>query len=185
MSAFRAILACKRELKCLEECLGVLLRLRFELESNLKSVWLDYVELWNLWENRVLFDSEVEVSSMIESLWRDTSEVSNSRKNNCDELFNESIHLVTSESNRHSDWHTFTEFEVGDGLSGVVYLRKLSGNECEVVLEGGEVLVSARDIRTDTHVENYLLESGKLHYVLNLERLLKLWKNLRINVFLE
>jgi len=172
-------------LKCVEESLGVILRLRLELERDLETVSLDYVELRNFWENRVFLNTEVEVTRMVESLGRDTTEVSNTRKDYRDKLFEESVHSFSTERNGHTYWHSFTELEVRDGLSGKVYLWSLSGDQREIVLERREILVSACYVSTDTHVEYNLLKSRKLHNVLNLERLLKFWKNFRINVVLE
>jgi hypothetical protein len=46
----------------------VLFGLRLELESDLKTVSLYDIKLWDFWKNGVFFDTKIKVSCMIKSL---------------------------------------------------------------------------------------------------------------------
>lgn len=173
------------ESESVEKRLGVNLVATRKLDGDLKSVRLYDIGLRNFWENGVFLDSKVEVSLLIERPSGDSTEVAYAWKNDGDELLKESVHSVASKGDGHSNRHSFTEFEVGDGLAGVLNFGKLTSDEGEVVPEAREILISTRNIGADAHVEDNLFDLWDLHDVLDAELLLKLRKDFGLILLLE
>ncbi len=148
-------------------------------------MWLDDIKLRNFWEYSVLSDTEVEVPFLVESTSRNTTKVTNSRKNNGNKFFEKIIHTISSESYCHTDRHTFTELEVRNSYTCMIDSWKLSRNKGKIILETWKIFISRGNICTNTHVEDYLFDMRNLHSVIYTELLRKCWKNFFDVLFFE
>jgi hypothetical protein len=56
----------ERKTELIKESLRMIFTLSLEFNCDLKSMWLNYVELRYFWENCMFLNTKVEVSSIIE-----------------------------------------------------------------------------------------------------------------------
>jgi hypothetical protein len=100
------------------------------------------IELWNFWEDSMLFDTEVKVSCLIESATRDTTEITNTRKDDSDKLLEKVKHTISTKRHHHTDWHTSTKFKIRDSYTSMVNTRELTSDKSEIILKTREILMS-------------------------------------------
>lgn len=99
-----------------QKSISLFVRLGCGYESDFHSVNARVLVHVDFREDNLLLETESIVTVAVEFL-RDTVEVTDTRKRNTDESFEELIHLHITESNFHTDRLTFTEVEVGDIFS--------------------------------------------------------------------
>ncbi|CAB0926765.1 hypothetical protein FRC0435_00594 [Corynebacterium diphtheriae] len=113
----------------------------------------------------------------IELLVRQATEVTNTWQCDGQQTVQELPHAVATKGNASTDWHTFTELEISDGLLCTAKLWLLTGDQGEVLKCAVDQLGVTSSV-TDTHVDNNLDNTRDLHDVLVGELIVELGADL-------
>ena len=153
-----------------EQAAGLFVGLSGGDEDDIHSSDLVDLIVLDLREDDLLFESQRVIAAAVESVGRNTVEVTDTRKRDVDEFIGESVHTYVSQRDLAANVHACTDFEVSDRLLCLGDYGLLTGDLHQVAacrLDGFRILSRF----TETHIDDDLLKLRDLHRALILELL--------------